>query len=456
MEPAVPDAGLQGETEQEVIASRVGEVLGDKYELTRKIGEGGMGEVYEAKHLVLGRRCAIKLLHPELTRSHRMLHRFSREALEASRLDSDHVVSVFDCGHTSVGTPYYVMELLRGEDLRHVLKRDGTLAVSRAVRIGVDVCRGLHVAHDRSLVHRDLKPENVFVVVRDDGREVAKILDFGVVLVTGSAPTTQAGTLVGTIRYMSPEQVRGDAGVDARADIYALGVILYECLVGEVPYAGRNAEELLFHVMNDAPRPVRELRAEIPLGLERVIERALDRDPRRRHQSAVELAEALIPFGAKDLASLRARYEIRAPALAASEADPRVTSEDTIDEDLAVSHAAPARRARLSARMMAFGVALAVLVGGAVGFYGGARRTERVSHAAPSAEPDRSPVLPAPPPSPAQAVVVAAPSEAPAPETPNSATGSQARTGGKPPARSAHAPAWFDSQNPYEATPRAR
>jgi serine/threonine-protein kinase len=458
MEPARPDP--QADAERETAPLRVGEILGSKYELTRKIGEGGMGEVYEARHVVLGRRFAVKLLHPELTRSHRMLHRFSREALEASRLESDHVVSVFDCGHTSVGTPYYVMELLHGEDLRHLLKRDGTLAVSRAVRIAVDLCRGLEAAHDRSLVHRDLKPENVFITQSDVGREVAKILDFGVVLVRGSAPTTQAGTLIGTLRYMSPEQVRGDSRVDARADIYALGVILYECLVGEAPYQGRSSEELLFQVMNHAPRPVRELRPEIPAGLEAVITRALDRDPQSRHSSALELSEALVPYGGADLGPLRTRYEIRAPA--ASDTDTRADSGVTVEEAGPARGIRDSKRSKRNAVRTASGLALAALVGSGFGFFVGARGTQSAREPRPapsfSDHPLVSAVVPLPPSARTQEVVAApASSEAMSAKEVSAAdsSGSRPKAAAKAASRVAHPPAWFDSQNPYERTPRA-
>jgi serine/threonine protein kinase len=274
--------------------SRVGEVLGGKYEVVRKVGEGGMGEVYEARHHLLGRRFAIKLLRPEFVRSRKMQRRFSREALSASRLESDHVVAVIDCGHLSEGVPYYVMELLRGQDLRNLLRQSGRLDVAHAARLIVDVCRGLQIAHGSGLVHRDLKPENIFVAVGDDGRECAKILDFGVVQLCGGNSTADDGALVGTLKYMAPEQALGQALVDQRADLYALGAILYECITGVVPHPGRNKEEVLFHVMNQEPKPLAEFGLDLSSDVVLIIRRALERRPEMRFQFATELEAALL------------------------------------------------------------------------------------------------------------------------------------------------------------------
>ncbi len=252
-----------------------------------------MGEVYEARHRVLGRRFAIKLLHPELARSQRMLRRFSREALSASRIENDHVVAIADCGHLPGGAPYYVMDFLRGRDLRNLLRECGPLPIPRAARLVRQICVGLAAAHELGLVHRDLKPENIFVERRDDGQDCAKILDFGVVQTQGGNSTARPGALIGTLRYMAPEQARGDAALDHRADLYAVGSILYECLTGKVPHPGRNAEEVLFNIMTQSPVSVDELRADVPSDLVNIARRALSKDPRGRFQSAVEFAQAL-------------------------------------------------------------------------------------------------------------------------------------------------------------------
>jgi serine/threonine-protein kinase len=295
--------------------TRVGELLGGKYELLRKVGEGGMGEVYEARHTQLGRRFAVKLLHPELLSSKRMLRRFSREVLAVSQLENDHVVPALDCGYTADGGPYYVMEFLRGRDLRQLLREEAPLATQRAVRLVIDVCRGLSAAHRAGLVHRDLKPENVFVVRCDDGGEAGKVLDFGLVQLAGGSSTTHAGALVGTIRYMAPEQARGDQPVDQRADVYAVGAILYECLAGRPPHPGSSAEEVLFNRMNQPARSLGEQREGLPEGLEGVVQHALSSTPDERYQSALELATALVPFAGTPVAGLDTSYPLRTAEL---------------------------------------------------------------------------------------------------------------------------------------------
>jgi serine/threonine-protein kinase len=173
------------------------------------------------------------------------------------------------------------------------------------VRLIIQVCHGLRAAHDLGLVHRDLKPENIFIQRKDDGGECAKILDFGVVQTSGGNSTAQTGALIGTLKYMAPEQARGDARLDQRADLYSLGAILYECLTGVPPHTGRNNEELLFHIMNEEPAPIRERRPELPAGVEKALLRSLHRSPEKRFQSAEELARALSPYaGGSAMSSL--------------------------------------------------------------------------------------------------------------------------------------------------------
>lgn len=290
-----------------------------------------MGEVYEARHRVLGRRFAVKLLHPELVRSKRMLRRFSRESLSASRIEHDHVVAVVDCGHLPDGAPYFVMEFLRGQDLRRVLRETGQLSAPRAARLIIQACRGLQAAHELGLVHRDLKPENLFIERRDDGRDSIKILDFGVVQTSGGNSTAHTGSLIGTLRYMAPEQARGDARLDPRADLYALGAILYECLTGVVPHPGRNTEEVLFHIMTEDPAPLRDFRPSLNPSLEATVLRSLRRNPGQRFQSADELADALAPYaretkvGSSSAASLATSDDASAEETLSnsSTADPR-------------------------------------------------------------------------------------------------------------------------------------
>ncbi|HVR18538.1 MAG TPA: serine/threonine-protein kinase, partial [Polyangiaceae bacterium] len=341
-----PESWNEANVEEHENASRAGEVLDGRYQLLRKVGEGGMGEVYEARHVQLGRRFAVKVLHPELVASTRMLRRFSREVLAVSRLENDYLVPALDCGYTRQGGPYYVMEFLRGEDLRKLLHTEAPLATRRAVKLVIDACRGLTLAHSSGLVHRDLKPENVFVVRREDGEERARVLDFGLVQLGSGSSSTQLGSLVGTVRYMAPEQARTDSSIDQRADVYALGAILYECLCGKPPHAGSCVEEVLFHRMNDVPAPLSALRPGIPEALERCVFKALARSRDDRFDNVLELARALLPYAGPEVGAIETSYALRAP-------DDTPEAEVTSDLDEALQ---PTRR---SATFRRYGMVIA-------------------------------------------------------------------------------------------------
>jgi serine/threonine-protein kinase len=304
---------------------RRGEILSGRYELLREIGRGGMGEVYEALHVPLERRFAIKLLRGEHLTSKRMELRFMLEMRAASSLESSHIVPALDCGHTPDGAPYYVMELLRGEDLGRLLKRERRLAVGRAVRLARDVCRGLEVAHARGLVHRDLKPQNIFVTHDDRRGEHAKILDFGLVRLDRTQSARPSAALLGTVRYMAPEQAATPTLVDARADVYALGAVLYECLAGAPPHPGETAEQILSRRSIEEPRPLLELRAGIPRGLDALVRRALARNPAERFRTAADFGVALDEYarlGVESELAARAPSSMSSPPSASSSGRP--------------------------------------------------------------------------------------------------------------------------------------
>jgi eukaryotic-like serine/threonine-protein kinase len=274
-------------------------VIAETYRLLERLGGGGMGEVYAAEHLRTGRQVALKLLRGHLGGDVRALRRFEREARALAAIHSEHVVSILDCGALESGAPYLVMERLLGEDLRRLLDRSGRLPLRRALHLAIDVCRGLRAVHASGLVHRDLKPANLFLTRRDNGEELCKILDFGVAKVDTSAATHQ-GTVIGTVRYMAPEQLTDGANVGPRGDIYAVGAILYECVTGVPPHAAETVQELMFNIVNRDVEPATKLVSELPLELDRIFERALTRDPERRFPSADSLAtalEALLPGG---------------------------------------------------------------------------------------------------------------------------------------------------------------
>ena len=269
-----------------------GTVLASKYALRSKLGQGGMGSVWRAEHLQLRSPVAIKLIDQEIARNPEALARFMREAQAAAALRSPHVVQIFDFG-ADEGVPYIAMELLEGESLAGRLERTRVLSPSETAHIVTQISRAVTKAHDAGIVHRDLKPDNVFLV-RNDEEEVAKVLDFGIAKApnafgasTGSA--TRTGSLLGTPYYMSPEQAEGNRHVDGRADLWALGVIAYECLVGRRPFEADALGALLLAICT-RPMPIPSKHAPVPQGFDVWFAHACAREPNERFQSARELA----------------------------------------------------------------------------------------------------------------------------------------------------------------------
>jgi len=278
----------------------VGSTVGERYFVKRMIGEGGMGKVYEAEHVEIGKRVALKVLHPVYTRTPEVVERFRREARAASRIGHANVVDVTDSGTTPDGSFYFVMEYLEGEELGFVLHREGPLPVSRVLSIGAQMCRALQAAHDAGVVHRDLKPENVLLINRDGQSDFVKILDFGIAksadtedLDADERRLTHPGMAIGTPEYMAPEQAAGRQA-DARSDIYAAGAILYEVLTGHSPYAGKNFMEILHKKANETPPPITQFRDDVPAAMAAVIERAMARDPLARPGSMLEFERELL------------------------------------------------------------------------------------------------------------------------------------------------------------------
>lgn len=273
----------------------VGKVIDQRFRVLSLIGSGGMADVYEVEHVTLGRKLALKLLRHTEQSNAAISRRFSREARALSRIASEHVVSIFDHGVLPNGFPYFVMDLLRGRTLRAVLEDEHQLTVVRACNLGIDVCLGLAAAHQAGLVHRDLKPENLWLTRRDDGREACILLDFGVAQVEG-AHTTSDGVLVGTARYMSPEQIRSGGESGPESDVFALGIVLYECLCGIAPFAADTLERTLFRIVNEPPSPIGERAVNTPQELVDVLNRALGKQRSERFPSAMAMARALLPF----------------------------------------------------------------------------------------------------------------------------------------------------------------
>ncbi|MFO0649914.1 MAG: protein kinase [Polyangiales bacterium] len=277
----------------------------DRYEIGSLLGEGGMGSVWKATHLKLQKPVVIKTLRPEHARSDTTRARFVREGEAASRIRHPNVVEIFDVAEFE-GSPYLVMEFLEGEDLRALLRRRGVLSLDAIVDVMLPVCNAVAAAHDAGVVHRDLKPENIFLSRTRDGALVPKVLDFGISRIDDGALSNQTttGALLGTPRYMSPEQARGERGIDARSDQYALGVILYECATGRVPVDEGALYEVLRRTIHGEFAPPRAHRPELPADFEAVILRALSLAPASRFPSVRALAAALLPFG-DDIAKVR-------------------------------------------------------------------------------------------------------------------------------------------------------
>jgi serine/threonine-protein kinase len=271
----------------------VGRVFGDRYRIVRRIGEGGMGAVYLCEHVVLHRALALKILRAELSSDPEIVERFRNEAIAASQIGQENVVDVIDIGKTDDGALYYVMEALDGHNVGTVLRTEGPLAVPRALAILEQVARALSAAHARGVVHRDLKPENVFVVRREDGTELAKLLDFGISKVGAAGDRlTQAGAIIGTPEYMAPEQAAGTA-VDHRADVYGLGVMAYELLTGVLPFEADSAIATLVAHQTRPPEPPSRRRAGVPPEVDALVLRALAKRPEDRFGSMPELVAEL-------------------------------------------------------------------------------------------------------------------------------------------------------------------
>lgn len=272
-----------------------GRVLSNRYRLVRPLGQGSQGAVWIADHLALNTHVAVKLIDPELAKREDARERFKREATAAAQLRSAHVVQILDHG-IDEGQPFIVMELLDGEDLFERLDKRGRLSLRETSKIITQVCRALARAHAAGIVHRDLKPENVFLCNNDD-EEIVKVLDFGVAKVTDPAKATMQktglGTLIGTPHYMSPEQVKGVSEVDFRTDLWAIGVISYQCVVGELPFDSEGVGDLLIKISIADPPVPSNVFPGVSSAFDAWFAKACDRDRTKRFQSARELAEAL-------------------------------------------------------------------------------------------------------------------------------------------------------------------
>lgn len=297
-------------TPEDVLQVAAGDVVASKYRVERVLGQGAMGIVVAARHEELGQKVAIKLLHPNVSASDEGRERFLREARAAAKLESDHVARVFDVGTFGNKNAYMVMEHLEGSDLEKYLDAHGALPIDEAVDYVLEALEALAHAHAHNMVHRDVKPSNLFLVQRIDGTRRVKILDFGIsktesglgVSSPGSSTLTSPHAVLGSPAYMAPEQIRSSKHVDQRADIWSVGVMLYELVTGKSPFLGATIGDTLARVLVGQSEPLAVIRPDAPKELADIISRCLESDEKKRYQTVGELANALAP-----LSSLRTK-----------------------------------------------------------------------------------------------------------------------------------------------------
>jgi hypothetical protein len=272
-------------------ADLLGSIVAERYHILKKLGEGGMGTVYLAEHVKMGRKAALKVMNPGMNSDSDAIARFNREAANASRLNHPNVCGIYDFGETPEGLIYLAMEFIEGESLTSLIEKNGSLAAPRAASIIHQAADALAVAHDYGIVHRDLKPDNIMIAKGRDGSDLVKVVDFGIAKASSSdaQKVTKTGLVVGTPEYMSPEQLAGDK-LDGRSDIYSLGLVAFNCLTGLLPFPSETAQEAMIMRLTDQPKTLAEMRPDIewPAELQAVMDKVLARDANERYQNSAE------------------------------------------------------------------------------------------------------------------------------------------------------------------------
>jgi eukaryotic-like serine/threonine-protein kinase len=396
-----------------------GDVLAGKYRVERVLGEGGMGIVVAARHLHLDQMVALKFLLPEAVANPEALSRFLREARNAVRLKSEHVARIIDVGTLDNGAPYIVMEFLQGSDLAGVLAQHGPMPIAMAVDYLLQACDGIAEAHSLGIIHRDLKPQNLFMTRRHDNTNLVKVLDFGISksLAGDDFTATRTQAVMGTPAYMSPEQMRSSKLVDARTDVWALGVILYELVVGRVPWEAETFTELCFKVAMDPLPPLPSLLQ--AGGFEEVVRHCLEKDPARRIPDVAALAAALLPFAPGHARPrvesigrvLRSSGGSQASSLPSSASDPGTLREASGQQ--VTFRTAGSRKRRIVG--VTATLVLTGIVATGVALRGGQRDEAANRPAAAAAQPEPAPAAAPAAPAPAPAPAVNAPSPPAAP-----------------------------------------
>ena len=291
-----------------VQADLLGSVVADRYHIIKKLGKGGMGTVYLAEHVKMGRKSALKVMNPGMNTDPDAIARFNREASNASRLSHPNICAIYDFGETSDGLIYLAMEFIEGSSLTSLVEQNGSMPAPRVGSIIHQTADALQVAHDAGIVHRDLKPDNIMIAKTRDGADLVKVVDFGIAKAGSSdaQKVTKTGLVIGTPEYMSPEQLAGDS-LDGRSDIYALGLVAFNCLTGKLPFPAETVQESMIMRLTDRPRTLAESKTDVTwtTELQRTLDKALERDAGRRYQSAAQ-------FGREFAAAISAMPATRA------------------------------------------------------------------------------------------------------------------------------------------------
>jgi len=347
--------------------SLIGRVMADRYHILKRIGEGGMGRVYLGEHVKMNRQCAIKVMSPALVNDNESAARFAREASNAARIIHPNVAAVFDYGE-SEGLVYLVMEYVEGEPLARILAREAPLSVERALDIARQIADGLGAAHELGIVHRDLKPDNILVSRNKGGKEVAKVVDFGIakaIQENAGDALTRTGLVIGTPEFMSPEQLLGDP-IDARSDLYALGCIMHLMLTASPPFSAPTREQMIKRRLSEDAPHIQHLDPGLPDSLDRIVNRLLARSPGDRYASAGEVRDAL------------AGTHARRTDVAGIPHAPKVTPRSAPTQAFETAALAPTEQTeqarRPSRRRVAIAAGAIVLIGGAFAVRGASSR----------------------------------------------------------------------------------
>ena len=331
-------------------ADLMGTVVADRYHILKKLGEGGMGQVYLAEHVKMGRKSALKVMNPGMNQDADAIARFNREASNASRLNHPNICAIYDFGETPDGLIYLAMEFIEGQSLTSLVEQSGALPPARAAAIIHQSADALQVAHDAGIVHRDLKPDNIMIAKNRDGSDLAKVVDFGIAKAHSSdaQKVTKTGMVVGTPEYMSPEQLSGDK-LDGRSDIYSLALVAFNCLTGTLPFPSDSAQEAMIARLIEAPKTLADMKPDVawPAEVQAVMDKALARDANERYQSAAQFGRELWAACESMPASQAAQagtQVLSAPASAAAAGVPKTRVPAPGDGGKTVAAPAPAAK----------------------------------------------------------------------------------------------------------------